>query len=205
MIIDKISRTPLQIYFSKEKKDLWHFPISPGRTAITDDIHYGNHRRRRRRSLQLPSPPPAPHSPLPPVLRFLLLRHAARRRGGLRLGRCSPRRRRRRARRRVRPIRVLPEGRHLQPGNGEFLSCSHACSRNCMRMLCEGLICGCADLRGDFTGQKGGVREVLGGGSSRGIHPQGVSVISTLKLCIPISSQKKYFCPCFLFESGYVI
>ena len=107
------SRTPLR------KCLLWHFPISPGRTS---DIHHGNHRRRRRRSLQPPNPPSAPHPPPPPVLSFLLLRRAARRRGGLRLGRRPPRRRRRRARRRVRSLRVLPEGRHLQPGNGEFLS-----------------------------------------------------------------------------------
>lgn len=51
-----------------------------------------------------------------------------------------------------------------------------------MPMQCERLICGCADLGGDFiTGQQGGVCEVLGGGSSRGIHPQGVSIISSLK------------------------
>jgi hypothetical protein len=62
------------------------------------------------------------------------------------------------------------------------------------------VICGCADLRGGFTGQKGGVREVPGGGSSRGICPQGVSVISTLKPYMYISSQKEIFLPMFCFD-----
>ena len=140
------SRTPLR------KCLLWHFPISPGRTS---DIPHGNHRRRRRRSLQPPNPPSAPHPPPPPVLSFLL-RRAARRHGGLRLGRRPPRRRRRRARRRVRSLRVPPEGRHLQPGNGEFLSRSHVRSRNCMRIcakasyvaVCVGIL---QDKKGEFV------------------------------------------------------
>ena len=75
-------------------------------------------------------------------------------------------------------------------GMVSFSRAPHVRSRNCMR-ICESLICGC--LRGDFTGQKGGVREVPGGGSSRGICPQGVSVTSTLKPYCAYHLRKKYF------------
>jgi len=80
-------------------------------------------------------------------------------------------------------------------GMVSFSRAPHVRSRNCMR-ICESLICGC--LRGDFTGQKGGVREVPGGGSSRGICPQGVSVISTMKPYMYVSSQKEIFLPMFM-------
>lgn len=44
----------------------------------------------------------------------------------------------------------------------------------------------------DFAGQEGAVRRVLRGRSGRGVHPQEVSVISSLKPYVPIPSQKKH-------------
>jgi len=50
----------------------------------------------------------------------------------------------------------------------------------------------------DFAGQKGAVRGVLRGGSGRGVHPQGVSVISSLK-------RSNLMCPYHLERSMYVV
>ena len=83
-------------------------------------IRHGHHHCRR--SLELSYSPPAPQQPPPPLLR---LRRSAHFHSGVWLGRRPPRRRGQRAWRRVRPLRVLPEGQDLQPRNGEFQVRSH--------------------------------------------------------------------------------
>jgi hypothetical protein len=94
----------------------------------TGDIRHGHHHCRR--SLELPRPSPVPHQP--PLLLPRFLCRAAHFCSGVQLGRRPPRRWGRRARRRVRPLRVLPEGQELQPRNGKFIVRSHMLFRCCL-------------------------------------------------------------------------
>jgi hypothetical protein len=53
------------------------------------------------------------------------------------------------------------------------------------------MICACAYLCVGFYRTKGVVRGVLYGGLGRGVHPQGVSVISSLDPFVSISAQEE--------------